>query len=92
MAHTRPPEPLDTRFALRVYAGAGGVLGLALAGWGPLWFGQHLAELPWGRAALIRLAGAVLVASAICAAGIAQMERYARPRLLSWFIAAHVVV
>ena len=65
MARNAPPEPVDTRFALRLYAVAVGAAGLSLAAWGPRWLGAHLAELAWGRAALIRLAGAVLVASAI---------------------------
>lgn len=82
----------DARLTLQAYAVAIGLGGFMVAGWGPLWLGAHLAELPFGRAALIRMCGAVMMASALVALGLARADIDTRKRLLSWFIAAHVVV
>ena len=77
---------------LCAYGALLGVAGVALVGWGPLWFGVHLQELPYGRALLVRFGGTLLVAVALMAAGIATLERQARTRMLTWFIGAHAVV
>jgi signal transduction histidine kinase len=85
-------EPIDSRLALRVYAAIVGTAGIVVAAWGQIWMGSHLAELPWGRAVVIRIGGAVMVAAAICALGLATADARSRKRMLSWFIAAHVPV
>lgn len=92
MAHTRFPETVDTRLALRVYAAVVGLCGFFLAAWGPMWFGAHLLELPWGRAAIIRMIGAVIMAVGVSAAGLATADQRTLRRMLSWFIGGHVVV
>lgn len=78
--------------ALRAYAALLFVAGVAMAGWGPLWFGSHLHEIPWGKAALIRMVGAVLLAAGVLAVGLSAEDSLGRKRMLPWFIAAHAVV
>jgi len=75
------------------YAGVACVVGLLLVGWGPAWLGAHLPGLPWGKAALIRIAGAFSVASACFAAALASADDDAtRRRGLLWFAVGHVVL
>ncbi len=92
MTVTSASHTIDTRTAMRAYAALVGVTGVVMAGWGPSWLGVHLADLRWGRAALVRMCGALLIGVAMCAAGLAAADSRARLRMLSWFIAAHLVV
>lgn len=89
-----PLEPaIDTRLVLRFYAVAVGVLGFVLAAWGPIWLGVHLPGQPFGKAAFIRVFGAIIMAAACCAAGLATIrEPLTRHRALGWFTAAHFLV
>ncbi len=58
-----------------------------------MWFGAHLPGLPWGKAALIRILGSLLVAAACFAVAMARVDDpVARGRGLAWFAAAHFVV
>lgn len=88
----RAPESIDADLALGVYAAVAVLSGAILAAWGPMWLGAHVTGLPWGRAALIRVCGAVIVAAGLCGAGLAAADRHTRRQMLSWFIAGHVVV
>jgi signal transduction histidine kinase len=92
MAAAHQPESIDSRLALRAYAVLVGVGGLILAATGQAWFGSHLAELPWGRAVIIRMAGAIMVAAAIGAWGLSTTDVFTRRRGLTWFTGAHAVV
>ena len=44
-----------------------GLAGFLLFGWGPAWLGVDLPGQTWGKAALIRVAGSILMALACCA-------------------------
>ena len=86
-------EAIDTRWVFRVYAATAGLAGLLLVNWGPMWFGAHLVDLPWGKAALIRVLGSIVIAAACCAAGFAAIDNpQDRRRSLLWFIAAHTAI
>ncbi len=67
----RAPDAIDTRWVFPVYAAITGLGGFALLGWGPIWLGTDLPGLPWGKAALIRVFGATLMAAALSATGFA---------------------
>lgn len=56
-----------------------------MAGWEPLWLGSHLHEIPWGKAALIRMVGAVLLAAGVLAVGLSAEDSPGRKRMLPWF-------
>jgi signal transduction histidine kinase len=93
MAATRRLDTLDTRMVFCVYAVLAGLAGVLLIGWGPMWLGAHLPGLPWGKAALIRIAGSLLVAAACFAVAMARVDDpVARGRGLAWFAAAHFMV
>ena len=89
-----PLDPaIDTRLVLRIYAAVVGVFGFVLAFWGPIWLEVNLPGQPFGRAAFIRVFGAITMAAACWAAGLATIrEPFARHRALRWFTAAHFVV
>lgn len=57
-------ETLDNRLLLRIYAVICGLAGMMIVGWGPVWFGTDLPGTPFGKAALARVFGSVLVAVA----------------------------
>ncbi len=89
----RRPEAIDTRWVFRTYAALASLAGFLLTGWGPMWFGADLAGEPWGRAALIRVLGSILMAAGCCAAGFAAIDHPpGRRRGLFWFAAAHAVI
>jgi signal transduction histidine kinase len=93
MAAARRLDALDTRMVFLVYAVLAGLAGLLLIAWGPLWFGAHLPGLPWGKAALIRIVGSMLVAAACFAVAVARVDDLvARGGGLAWFGWAHLVV
>ena len=86
-------DAIDARIVFRIYAVAAGLGGFVLSGWGQIWLGSHLADQPWGKAALVRVAGSVLIAAACAAAGFATVEDpLGRRRGLLWFACAHAVV
>lgn len=87
------PDAIDTRWVFRAYAILAGIGGFVLFAWGPLWFGADLAGQPFGKAALIRVAGSVGLAAACCAAGFAAVDSPPdRRRALLWFTVGHTVV
>ncbi len=92
MAHGHDAELPDTRLALRAYAALLIATGLVIAGWGAMWFQFRVEGLPWGDAALIRLAGAMLIALGLWSDGLAAADARTRSPLFSRFIAAHIVV
>ena len=86
-------DAIDARIIFRAYSGLAGLAGLVLLGWGPLWLGSDLAGQPWGKAALIRVLGAILIAAACFAVPLSDAgDRETRRRALLWFGAGHGVV
>jgi signal transduction histidine kinase len=86
-------DAIDSRIIFRAYAGLAGLAGLVLLCWGPLWLGSDLAGQPWGKAALIRVLGSILIAAACFAVPLASMpDPNARQRGLLWLSAGHAVV
>jgi len=86
-------DPIDARVVFKVYAALMGAAGLALSGWGQRWLGQDLASQAWGKAALIRVSGSILIAAACFAAALASVEDpLSRRRGLVWFTAGHAAV
>ena len=85
-------DALDARIVLRTYAVLAGIAGVSLAAWGPMWLGANFGVFPWDKAVLIRMCGAVVVAAAMCAAGLASGDAVASRRGLAWFIGAHGAV
>jgi signal transduction histidine kinase len=58
-----------------------------------MWFGTHLPGLPYGRAALIRILGALFVAAACFAAAMVRVDDpVARYHALAWAAAAHFIL
>lgn len=75
------------------YAIVAGLAGVLLIAWGPIWFGAHLPGLTWGKAALIRILGALFVAAACFAAAMVRVDDpVARCHALAWAAAAHGVL
>jgi signal transduction histidine kinase len=87
-------EPaIDLRLVFKCYAAVVGIAGILIQGWGPVWFGTDLAEQAWGKAALIRIAGAILLASACCAIGFASTsDPWTLRRGMFWFSFGHLLV
>ena len=87
------PEAIDTRWVFRAYAALASLGGFLLLGWGPMWFGAHLAGEPYGKAALIRVLGSIIIAAGCCAAGFAAVDDPpGRHRGLFWFAAGHAAI
>lgn len=69
------PEAIDTRLVLRLYAWPAVTIGLLLFLWGPMWLPDpDLPAIPFGKAALLRVMGAVISALGVCAAGFARVD------------------
>ena len=85
-------DALDARLVLRAYALVVGAAGVWLGAWGSLWFGAHGGLFPWDQAVLLRMCGAVVLAAAICAWGLATGDADSSRRALAWFVAAHAAV
>jgi len=86
-------DAIDTRIIFRAYSVLAAVAGLVLFGWGPVWLGSDLAGQPWGKAALIRVLGSILMAAACFAVPLARMpDPDARQLGLLWLSAGHAVV
>ena len=93
MNNQNPPDAVDTRTIYRVYGWlmlAGGFIVLA---WGSMWFGTDFPGLHFGKAALVRVCGALMMGAgclAMAAAGPPDAE--SRRRGLLWFAAGHGIV
>src|ERR1035441_8446562 len=86
-------EAIDTRWVFRAYAAMASLAGFLLFGWGPMWFGVDLAGEPFGKAALIRVLGSMMIAAGCCAAGFAAVDDPpSRRRGLFWFAIGHAVI
>jgi signal transduction histidine kinase len=90
---TTHADAIDPRLALRVYAVIAALTGIALIGWGPLWFGGDLAGGPLNQGAIVRTFGSMIAAIGCLAAGLGSAADPASQRRgLIWLIAAHVAV
>jgi signal transduction histidine kinase len=86
------PE-IDLGLLLRVYSWLAWLTGAVYCLWGPMWLGTDLPGLPWHKAALIRVLGAILFASGCAAFGLARVdEPLSRRRGLLWLTIGHFVV
>lgn len=93
MNSRRHPEAISTQRVFQVYAALACVAGFLLLGWGPMWLGTDLAGQPWGKAALIRMAGATMIAAGCCAVGFAACGGGpGQRRGLLWFGIGHGVI
>jgi signal transduction histidine kinase len=93
MNRAERPESIDLQWVFRVYAVVVFATGFVLAGWGPMWLGAHMPGQPFGRAALIRVFGSILMAAGCFAAGFAAVgERLSQRLGLFWFAVGHFVV
>lgn len=93
MSYAERPEAVNLRWIFRIYAVAVFVAGLVLTGWGPMWLGSHMTGQPFGRAALIRVFGSIMMAAACFAAGFAAVEDPpSRRQGMFWFAVGHFVV
>ncbi len=92
MNNTEVLEPGNIRWVFRAYAILMGLTGFVLFGWGTIWLGADLPGEPWGEAALIRVAGSLLMALACCATPFALHGPPTRRRGLLWFAIAHFIV
>jgi signal transduction histidine kinase len=58
-----------------------------------MWFGSDPAGEQWGKAAMIRVLGSIVLAAACCAIGFAAVDRPGdRRRGLFWFAIGHAVI
>lgn len=91
---TRKLDAVDTRTVFYVYVGACWIGGVALFGWGPLLFGTHFdSGVPFGKAALVRVAGAVLVAGGCLTVPLARSADPVIGRQgLIWYAVGHAFV
>lgn len=92
MYNEQAVEPSHSRWIFQAYAILIGLAGIILFGWGPMWLGVDLPGQPWGKAALIRVTGSILVALACCATLFALNGTVTRRRGLRWFAFAHFIV
>jgi len=86
-----PADFVDSAAVLRVYSYAAGLTGAFVLLWGPLWAAAAAGDFePYLRT---RVAGAVIVAAALCATGFERVDDpVSRHRGLMWFLLGHVVV
>lgn len=88
-----PLDAVDSRSVLRLYAFVVGPIGFLVFGWGPMWLDATLTGQPWDVSSVTRIAGACIVASALCAYASSLVENPVdRRRCLGWFLVAHAVV
>jgi signal transduction histidine kinase len=86
-------EAIDLRTIFKCYAVVAGIAGILIVGWGPMWFGAHLADQVFGKAALVRICGSVLIAAACCAIGFSSTsDPWSVRRGMFWFAIAHMLV
>ena len=91
---TRKLDAVDTRTVFRVYVWACWIGGVALVGWGPVFFGVHFdSVVPFGKAALVRVAGAVLFAGGCLTVPLARAADPVVGRQgLAWSAIGHAVL
>jgi signal transduction histidine kinase len=93
MSRTARLEAVNIRWVFRVYAVAVFALGFYVTAWGVEWIDVHMPGVPFGRAALLRVFGAMLMGAACFAAGLAAVdEPRAQKQGLFWFAVGHFVV
>jgi signal transduction histidine kinase len=93
MPEGRRPDAIDTRIIFRSYAILAGLAGLAFLVWGERWLGSDLTGTSSGKAALVRVFGAILLAAGCFAVPLAAIdEPAARRRGLLWLGIGHTVV
>jgi len=93
MVKKKEPFGAEIRWFLVAYAIVTVAVGIWLVGWGPMWFGGDLDGVPFGRHALVRLAGSVVVAAGLVAYGISTVQHpRSLRRALLWFAIANTVV
>jgi signal transduction histidine kinase len=93
MENIRRVVASGTRLVFWGYAVLAWAGGFILLGWGPMWLGVDLAGLPFGKAALIRMAGAAIMAVGCFAAAMGEVaDENARQRGMLWFAAGHGIV
>ena len=81
------------KWVFRVYAIAVGLAGLILFGWGPMWLGVDLPELPFYKASLVRVAGGGLMTLACAVAGLDGIDDpRARRGALLWLGTGHTLL
>ena len=82
---------MDSAAVLRIYSYLAGLVGVFVLGWGSLWIPHAAGDFePF---LLVRVFGAITIAAALCAAGLARIEDpISRHRALFWFFLAHLVV
>jgi signal transduction histidine kinase len=86
-------DAINTRAVFRVYAVIAWATGALLVGWGPLLVGVDLPGLPFAKAGLVRVLGAIVIAAGCVAHAIAGADDPgARRRVLLWWAIAHGVV
>ena len=82
-----------TALVFWVYATLAWAGGFTLCAWGPMWLGTDLPGLPFGKAALVRLAGAAIMAAGCFAAAMAQVaDEDERRHGMLWFGIAHSIL
>ncbi len=87
------PDAVDTRIVFRIYAYAAWLVGFALLGWGPIWFGIDLPGIPYGLAIPIRATGGVIMGAGCLARAMVNVEDpETRHWALLWFAGGHAVV
>ena len=93
MSTAQRPHLPDIRTILGIYAALTGLGGMIVVAWGPMFFGTNMPGLPFGKAALVRVFGAVLVATGCWAGALSQIGDPAlRRKGLLWFAAGHFTV
>ncbi len=93
MTPREAPDAIDTRIVLRAYAGLVGAAGFLMFGWGGLIFRTPPIHDPWGQWVIVRLIGGVMLAAALSARGLSQVDDpITRHRALFWFLLAHLAL
>jgi signal transduction histidine kinase len=86
-----PADFVDSSAVLRVYSYLVGTAGVIVAAWGPIW--TPAAAGDFEPFLLTRVFGAIMIAAALCAAGLERIEDpSSRHRALFWFLLGHAVV
>jgi signal transduction histidine kinase len=93
MGDGRRSDAIDTRIVFRAYAVLAGLAGVFLLVLGERWLGPYLTATPSGKAVLVRVFGAILIAAACFVAPLAAVDEPAeRRRGLLWIGVGHTVV
>lgn len=87
------PDTLEARLVFRAYGWSALGVGLFLYSWGAYWLPDpHLASVPWGKVAFLRISAALLTASGMCAVAFSRVDDvFGASRALAAFAAAHVL-